>query len=156
MRRALRAVGRALPRRSREPRWSTSWGWESRRCFGAYASGGGVETLADAQQGVDDVDALFDLGGAPLLPAAIKAPDDVVALLSADDGEAFVEAAHRLSSRTKGIVELPEALRKKWNSQWLMLRRISARKNLQKRQLQRNQRQSQSRIKRKGNETKRK
>jgi len=110
MRRALRAVGRALPRRSREPRWSTSWGWESRRCFGAYASGGGVETLADAQQGVDDVDALFDLGGAPLLPAAIKAPDDVVALLSAEDGEAFVEAAHRLSSRTKGIVELPEAL----------------------------------------------
>ena len=44
------------------------------------------------------------------MPAAIKAPDDVVALLSADDGEAFVEAAHRLSSRTKGIVELPEAL----------------------------------------------
>ena len=46
----------------------------------------------------------------PLLSAALKAPDDLVALLSAADGEDFVDRVHRLSARSEGIVELPDEL----------------------------------------------
>ena len=55
----------------------------------------------------DDVSAMVELDGPPLLSAALKAPDDLVALLSAADGEDFVDRVHRLSARSEGIVELP-------------------------------------------------
>jgi ribosomal protein RSM22 (predicted rRNA methylase) len=46
----------------------------------------------------------------PVLPAALRAPDDLVSLLSARDGDAFLDGVHRLSTRSEGIVELPESL----------------------------------------------
>ena len=58
----------------------------------------------------DDVSAMVELDGPPLLSAALKAPDDLVALLSAADGEDFVDRVHRLSARSEGIVELPDEL----------------------------------------------
>ena len=58
----------------------------------------------------DDASAMVEVDGPPLLPAALKAPDDLVALLSAADGEDLIDGVHRLSSRSEGIVELPEAL----------------------------------------------
>ena len=58
----------------------------------------------------DDVSAMVELDGPPLLSAALKAPDDLVALLSAADGEDFVDRVHRLSARSEGIVELPNEL----------------------------------------------
>ena len=46
----------------------------------------------------------------PVLPAALRSRDDLVSLLTARDGDAFLDGVHRLSTRSEGIVELPETL----------------------------------------------
>ena len=46
----------------------------------------------------------------PVLPAALRSRDDLVSLLTASDGDAFLDGVHRLSTRSEGIVELPETL----------------------------------------------
>ena len=46
----------------------------------------------------------------PVLPVALRSRDDLVSLLTARDGDAFLDGVHRLSTRSEGIVELPETL----------------------------------------------
>ena len=46
----------------------------------------------------------------PVLPAALRSRDDLISLLTARDGDAFLDGVHRLSTRAEGIVELPETL----------------------------------------------
>ena len=46
----------------------------------------------------------------PVLPAALRSREDLVSLLTARDGDAFLDGVHRLSTRSEGIVELPETL----------------------------------------------
>ena len=83
---------------------------------GARGASSSTSSDADALPAVVEdrsLRALFDKDGddtPPVLPAALRAPDALVSLLTARDGDAFLDGVHRLSTRSEGIVELPESL----------------------------------------------
>ena len=70
--------------------------------------GGSVEGLSHHCPTVDGT--VLGCSDPLLLPAALKVPEHLSTLMSAGEGEDLVGGVHRLSARSRGIIELPERL----------------------------------------------